>query len=135
MNAQSPMSQPTPPTTPNEFPNGNAIDERVYQMANPANPLQQLAIMSMETYMKTGTLIQSLRQVGLAQDKRIKELLNTVAVCQMQLKDSIDRLEALRDVRRAEKRPEVEAALGLPPSGGYTSPSLSAGIFSHPTKE
>ena len=132
------MSQPTPPTTPNEFPNGNAIDERVYQMANPANPLQQLAIMSMETYMKTGTLIQGLRQVASQQDRRIKELLNTVTITQMQLKDSVDRLEALRDVRRAEKRPEVEAQLGLPPgstAGGYASPSKSAGVFSHPTKE
>jgi hypothetical protein len=114
-------SQPKPPATEREFPNGNAIDGRAYQMANPANPLQQLVIMSMESYMQQGTLIQSLRSVAANQDKRIKELLNQIAVCQSQLRDAQERLENLREVRRAEKRPEVEAMLDLP-AGYYTTP-------------
>jgi hypothetical protein len=90
-------------------------------MANPANPLQQLVIMSMESYMQQGTLIQSLRAVAANQDKRIKELLNQIAVCQSQLRDAQERLENLRAVRRSEKRPEVEAMLDLPP-GYFTDP-------------
>jgi hypothetical protein len=112
---QSPMSQPTPPSTPNEFPNGNAKDDIVYQMANPANPLQQLCIMSMETYMKNGTLIQSLRSVGIAQDKRIKELLAQYDVSQRLLADAVERLENLRAVRRGEIREMVESQMNLPP--------------------
>lgn len=115
MTASSLMSQPTPPATASEFPNGNARDGVAYQMANPANPLQQLVIQSMESYMQTGTLIQTLRNVAKDQDKRITELLNTVAVTQMQLKETVERLQNLRNARRAEKRPEVEAQLDLPP--------------------
>ncbi|HEY5214049.1 MAG TPA: hypothetical protein VIJ38_13615 [Acidobacteriaceae bacterium] len=115
-------SQPKPPPTQAEFPNGNAKDDKVYQMANPAAPLQQLAIMSMEGYMRYGTLLQSMRQVGTIQDKRIHELLNQLSVCQDQLRDAQERLENLRNVRRKEMRPRVEA--GLAASSG------SAGYFS-----
>ena len=83
MNAPpSVSSQPIPPVTEREFPNGNAIDGKAYQMANPANPLQQLVIMSMESYMKQGTIVQGLRSVAASQDRRVKELLNQIAVCQ-----------------------------------------------------
>jgi lipopolysaccharide biosynthesis regulator YciM len=115
MNApRSVYSQPKPPATEAEFPNGNMVDDKVYQMANPANPLQQMAMMSMETFMKSGTLIQSLRNVAKSQDKRLKELLNQLSVCQSQLKDAQERLENLRKVRKAEKRGEVEEMLDLP---------------------
>jgi hypothetical protein len=116
------VTQPKPPSTEAEFPNGNARDDVVYQMANPANPLQQLAICSMETYMKQGTLIQSLRSVATNQDKRLKELLNQISVCQSQLKDAQERLDNLRKVRRAEMRPEVEAGLDRPTGYHYTTP-------------
>lgn len=117
MNAPpSVSSQPVPPATEREFPNGNAIDGKAYQMANPANPLQQLVIMSMESYMKQGTMIQSLRGVAKSQDTRIKELLNQIAVCQSQFRDAQERLDNLRKVRKNEMRPEVEASLDLPPN-------------------
>lgn len=117
MNAPpSVSSQPKPPATQAEFPNGNAIDGKAYQMANPANPLQQLVIMSMESYITQGTLVQSLRNVAASQDRRIKELLNQIAVCQSQLRDAQERLDNLRKVRRNEMRPEVEASLDLPAS-------------------
>lgn len=117
-------SQPKPPATEGEFPNGNAVDGRCYQMANPSNPLQQLVIMSMETYMKNGTLINSLRSVAKQQDKRLKELLNQIAVCQSQLRDAQERLENLRAVRKSELRPEVEAALAVMTASdlNYTAP-------------
>lgn len=111
MTESSQRLTPAPPSTQAEFPNGNAQDGRVYQMANPANPLQQLVIMSMETYVKQGTLMQSLRSVGAAQDKRIKDLLAESKVLTEMLANTRTRLENLRAVRRAEKRPEVEAEL------------------------
>lgn len=111
MTESSPRLTPVPPSTEAEFPNGSAADGKVYQMANPANPLQQLVIMSMETYIKQGTLIQSLRQVAQAQDKRVKELLGENKVLTQLAADTRKRLENLRAVRRAEKRPEVMAEL------------------------
>lgn len=111
MTESSQRLTPTPPSTQAEFPNGNAEDGKVYQMANPANPLQQLVIMSMETYIKQGTLMQSLRQVAANQDKRIKELLGENKVLAQMISDTRTRLENLRAVRRAEKRPEVEAQI------------------------
>jgi hypothetical protein len=123
MNEQpSAYSQPKPPSTPAEFPNGNAKDGNCYQMANPASPLQQLVIQSMETYMQTGTMIQGLRSVAKSQDKRIHELLNQLGVCQDQLREAQDRLDNLRDTRRREKRPEIESQLA--------AGSNSAGYFS-----
>lgn len=111
MTESSQRLTPEPPSTEAEFPNGSAADGKVYQMANPANPLQQLVIMSMETYVKQGTLIQSLRQVALNQDKRIKELLGENKVLTEMAANIRTRLENLRAVRRAEKRPEVVAEL------------------------
>lgn len=119
---RSGYSQPKPPSTPNEFPNGNCQDNKYYQMANPASPLQQIVVTSMETYMQTGTLIQSLRQVAQSQDKRIHELLNQLAVAHSQMKDGQERLDNLRDTRRREKRPEVTSQLA--------AGSQSAGYFS-----
>lgn len=111
MSESSQRLTPEPPKTEAEFPNGSAADGKVYQMANPANPLQQLVIMSMETYIKQGTLIQSLRQVAQAQDKRIKDVLAENKVLTEMIASTRTRLENLRAVRRAEKRPEVEAQL------------------------
>lgn len=116
MNESSQRLTPEAPKTEAEFPNGSAADGKVYQMANPANPLQQLVIMSMETYVKQGTLLQSLRQVAQSQDKRIKELLAENKVLTEMIASTRTRLENLRAVRRAEKRPEVVdelAAQGL----------------------
>jgi uncharacterized lipoprotein YddW (UPF0748 family) len=112
MNAPSQVFQA--PETPNEFPNGNAKIDIVYQLANPANPLQQLAVMSMDTYMKTGTLIESQRQMMRKQDDRIKELLALNQILAAEAADARSRLENLRAVRKAEKRPEVEALFDLP---------------------
>ena len=118
------FSQPKPPATPHEFPNGNCENDKYYQMANPASPLQQIVITSMETYMQTGTLIQSLRQTAQNQDRRLKELLNQLSVCQDQLRDAQEKLANLRDTRRREKRPEVIAGLAShSPSSGYFSSS------------
>lgn len=111
MTESSQRLTPQPPSTQAEFPNGNALDDRVYQMANPANPLQQLVIMSMETYVKQGTLIQSLRQMARNQDNRIKELLGENKVLVDMNARTQTKLDNLRAVRRAEKRPEVEAQL------------------------
>jgi hypothetical protein len=114
----SPVS---PPQTPNEFPQGNTVKGKVYQLANPASPLQQICVMGMDTYMETGTLIasqqQMLAQMLAKQDARIKELLADEQVWSARVAEVTNKLENLRAVRRSEMRPEVEdGLLGLPAS-------------------
>ena len=108
------MDEPSPVSTPQvkpEFPNGDCVKGRVYQLANPVNAFQQVVVMSLETYIDTGTLIQSLRGVARDQDKRIKELLAGEQVWAARVAEIQNRLDNLRAVRRSELRPEIEQQL------------------------
>lgn len=108
------MDEPSPVSTPQskaEFPNGDCVKGRVYQLANPCNAFQQIVVMGLDTYTDTGTLIQSLRGVARDQDKRIKELLDEVTTWKTRFDQTLNRLDNLRAVRRSEMRPEVEAQL------------------------
>jgi hypothetical protein len=99
------------PQTKSEFPNGDTVRGKVYQLANPLNSFQQIAVMGIDTYTDTGTLIQSLRGVCSDQDKRIKELLEENKVLNARLAEALNRLDNLRAVRRSELRPEIEQQL------------------------
>jgi hypothetical protein len=108
------MDEPSRVSTPQvkaEFPNGDCVKGRVYQLANPMNAFQQVVVMSLDTYVDTGTLIQSLRGVATEQDKRIKELLQGEQVWASRVADLQNRLDNLRAVRRSEMRPEIEQQL------------------------
>lgn len=71
-------------------------------------------IMSHTTWVNYGTMLESFRGVATSQDRRIKELLAENKILTAQNVDTRNRLENLRAVRRAEKRPEVEAMLDIP---------------------
>jgi hypothetical protein len=108
------MDEPSPVSTPQtqrEFPNGDCIRGRVYQLANPLNQFQQIIVMGLDTYTDTGTLIQSLRGVCADQDKRLKDLLAGEQVWAARVAEIQNRLDNLRAVRRSELRPEIEAQL------------------------
>ena len=108
------MDEPSRVSTPQvqaEFPNGDCVKGRVYQLANPMNAFQQIVVMSLDTYTDTGTLIQSLRGVARDQDKRIKELLEENKIWSARVAEALNRLDNLRAVRRSELRPEIEGQL------------------------
>ncbi len=94
-----------------EFPNGPCIKGKVYVMDTPFE--QRIIVMSEESWGDFGTMLQSLREIAKNQDNRIKELLAEAGARERILADTMSRLEALREVRRAEKRPEIEAQLNL----------------------
>jgi len=106
-----------------DFPYGAPIKGKVYAMDHTyqIGPLEggdrhtvRIIVMSEESWGDFGTMLQSLREVAKNQDKRIKELLAEAGGRERVLADTMQRLDNLRAVRRAEKRPEVEADMNLP---------------------
>jgi len=90
-----------------EWPNGPAIKGKVYVMDTPFE--QRVIIMAEDSWHDFSTSRESLRNIAAAQDKRIKELLAESGARERVLADTMSRLDALRAVRRAEKRVDVEA--------------------------
>lgn len=82
---------------------------KVYESTGPRK--ERIAIMTFESWEDMGTGIETLRQ-ALSNQKRLKdEAINNYEVAMRRLTDVTTRLENLRAVRRAEKRPEVEQEL------------------------
>jgi hypothetical protein len=83
-------------------------------MDDPTHPGQLLTFMTVETWRQYGTQMQQLLQTSRRQDERIKELLGENAVLVKRTADAESRLSAMRDIRRREKRAELEDGLILP---------------------
>lgn len=116
MSEQLQSSQPGP----EEFPNGPAVRGRYYGMMSQHD--QRIVVMSEESWNDFGTTLESYRRTAKTQDSRIKELVAQIAMEQGKVADAVDRLNALRDVRRSEKRAELEpGGLVLPGSVGFSS--------------
>lgn len=94
-----------------EWPTGPCIKNKVYVMDTPHD--QRIIVMSEESWGEFGTLLQTLREVAKNQNQRILELVAESRASAVLLADAKERLEALRDVRRKEMRPEVEAQFNL----------------------
>jgi hypothetical protein len=92
-----------------EWPNGPAIKGKVYVMDTPFD--HRIIMMSEESWGEFGTRLESLRQIAKKQHDRIKELLAESEARERVLADTLSRLDALRDIRRAEKRADLEAEI------------------------
>jgi hypothetical protein len=66
-------------------------------------------MMTRETWLNYGTLLEKMRETAKKQDERIRELVDESSHFQTSLQN-------LRDVRRNEKRAEIEGGLVLPGS-------------------
>lgn len=116
MSEQPQVSQPAS----DEFPNGPCVRGRYYGTNGPTG--DRIVIMSEETWTDFGTTLESIRRVAKTQDSRIRELIAQVAQEQGKAAEAEDRLNALRDVRRAEKRADFEpGGIVLPGSSGFSS--------------
>jgi len=107
MDNSKPASQPVEVLP--EWPHGPAIKGKVYVMDTPFD--HRIVMMSEESWGEFGTMLESLRAIAKNQDKRIKELLAEAGARERVLADTMSRLDALRDIRRAEKRADLEAEL------------------------
>jgi O-glycosyl hydrolase len=85
-----------------------------YTMPDPVFADTTLVFMTIETWRNYGTQMMQFRQTAKRQDDRIKELLATVAGYDARCSEMESRMENLRNVRRAEKRAELEQGLVLP---------------------
>ena len=74
----------------------------------------RIIIMSEESWGDFGTKMHTARELLKAQDKKIHAMIAENAARDRVNADLLQRLDALRAIRRAEKRPEVEAEMNLP---------------------
>lgn len=82
-------------------------DGEYYSTKGPVG--EECVIMTRKTWLDYGTLLEKMRTSNVALDARVKELAE-------ESKSRGESLEALRDVRRSEKRHELEGSLVLPGS-------------------
>lgn len=119
-----------PPNRTQEWPTARAARGKFYGITDP-NPLHygdKLIVMSYDTWVDFGTLYEKTKEIGRAQDKSITELKATIAGLQTanstlaaHNRDLGERLENLREVRRAEKRVDIERELIVPGSREFLS--------------
>lgn len=112
--------QPASPARP-AWPQSPARLGEFYGAEDPNHPGQDIIVMSQATWLQTGTIMESLRQLAKKQDARIKELLADLAVRDLRTKDAEDRLNNLREARRREKRAELEGSLITPGDSRFTT--------------
>lgn len=84
---------------------------KVYESLGPRG--EKLVLMTDETWVDMGTNIESIRQFARNRDRLLNEEKGNSASLEIQLADARRRLENLRAIRRAEKRPEVEKAFNM----------------------
>lgn len=82
-------------------------DGEYYTTKGPVS--EDCVIMTRKTWIDYGTLLEQMRTANVALDARVKELAE-------ESRSRGEALAALRDVRRSEKRHELEGSLVLPGS-------------------
>lgn len=98
-------------TTP--WPLAPALLNMVYGFTDPTHNQEMVGMLKV-TFLQHGTMMEGMRRTCQQQDARIRELIAELAVRDHQLADAKTRLENLREVRRVEKRAELEKELVLP---------------------
>jgi hypothetical protein len=84
------------------------------QFKNEDSSQHRIIVLDERDWIVSGTRLEALRQVAVKQDRRIKELLADCAARDARYAMLMDRMEALREVRRAEKRTEFMSNLDIP---------------------
>jgi hypothetical protein len=106
-----------------DFPYGAPVKGKVYVMdhnyrtgglEDGIDHTVRIIVMSEESWGDFGTKMETARQILRAQDTKIRTMAAEGAARDRVNADLLSRLDALRAIRRAEKRPEVEADLNLP---------------------
>ena len=85
---------------------------KVYDSLGPNG--EKISIMLYETWVDFGTNYETLRAIAKKQDQNLREVKAENTMLAKIAADDRTRLENLRAVRRAEKRPEIEALIDLP---------------------
>ncbi len=106
-----------------DFPYGAPVKGKVYvldhnwragDLVDGVDHSVRIIVMSEESWGDFGTMMQSMRNMLQAQDAKIRTMAAEGSARDRVNADLLSRLDALRAIRRAEKRPEVEADLNLP---------------------
>lgn len=95
------MLSPTPPATSKHWPDAPAARGATYGINDPIHTSDRLVVMSWETWVDFGTVHEALKRKVEQQDKTLVALQTAKEALLMQLAQTQDRLDALR---QAEKR-------------------------------
>lgn len=98
---------------PSHWPGAAPEHMQAYGFVCPSTGARMVA-MTEHTWTQHGTITEALRRTAKDQDARIKELLADLATAQHRAAEADVRLSNLRDVRRKEKRAELEQGLITP---------------------
>lgn len=119
-----------PPSRTQEWPTARAARGKYYGITDP-NPLHhgdKLVVMTYDTFVDFGTIYEKTKEVARNQDKTITEQKKTIAdlktansTLAAQCDNLNERLSGLREIRRAEKRADIERDLIMPGTSEYFS--------------
>lgn len=115
----------TPPEVTIEAPKWPQIpcaDGCVYGAEDPRHPGCHIAVMSIQTWLNYGQQTEQYRRIAKQQDAQLREVKADLAVMTQRCTDAETRLNNLREVRRTEKRAELEpGGIVLPGSDRFKS--------------
>lgn len=98
---------------PAAWPTTRAERGKYYLLPDPVHAGDKLVVMSYDTWADFGTQLEIARRAGVNLDKQVKELVGEKHILAMQASDFKSRLEAIREVRRKEKREESYLKAGV----------------------
>lgn len=101
-----------------EFPQGPPLKGKVYSFDhNHQDGQVRIIVMSEESWGTFGTKMEEMRKILRAQDQKIRDMAAEGNARERVNADLLSRLDALRAVRRAEKRIDIEAEIANTPQG------------------
>lgn len=95
------------------WPTTRAERGKYYLMPDPIHTGDQLVVMSYDTWADFGTQLEVSRRAGVELDKRVKELVADKLILTAQAAGYKDKLEAIQDIRRKERKKSVYEKQGV----------------------
>lgn len=103
--SQPARNWPDVPARPGEY---YALEDPIHKDSGP------LVVMLMESFTAVGTELQAYKQVARQQDTQLRELKADYAALKTSHEKNLEALNNLREVRRREKRAEIEKEIIMP---------------------
>lgn len=104
----------SPPSQLGQWPNVPAQRGKFYGVKDPVFKQDMLCVMTMDTWTDVGTFLKNSEIAMKKQADKIEELMRANTGLSAENRDLTKRMDNLRDVRRTEKRAELEGELILP---------------------
>lgn len=95
------------------WPTTRAERGKYYYLPDPVHAGDNLVVMSYDTWADFGTRLEILRRGGVEADKKVQELVGENKILATQAAGFKDKLEAVQDARRKEKKTGLYKSYGV----------------------